>query len=146
MQGKILRFFQEGTIKSVGGENTLTLHTRVIAASNVGLKQAVQSGNSRENLFFRLNVLPIHLPPLRERPEDIMLLAQHFLRIETEALKTGRISLTQSAMAALSAGDWPGNVRDLHNCIRRALSVCTSNKITAEDLGLGGCLPGPSRR
>ncbi|MDY6823998.1 MAG: sigma 54-interacting transcriptional regulator [Thermodesulfobacteriota bacterium] len=141
VQVKILRFLQEGTIKSVGGKNTLTLNTRVIAATNVGLKQAVQSGNFREDLFFRLNVLPIHLPPLRERPEDIMLLAQHFLRIETEALKTGRISFTQSTMAALFASDWPGNVRGLQNCIRRALSVCTSNKITAEDLGLGHCLP-----
>ena len=73
-----------------------------------------------------------------------MLLAQRFLRTETEALKTGRISFAQSAMAALSAGDWPGNVRELHNCIRRALSVCTSKKITAEDLGLGGCIPDPT--
>ena len=141
MQVKILRFLQEGTIERVGGKNTLTLNTRVIAATNVDLQQAVQNGNFREDLFFRLNVLPIHLPPLRERPEDIMLLAQHFLRIETEALKTGRISFAQSAMAALSAGDWPGNVRELHNCIRRALSICSNHKITNQDLGMGGCLP-----
>ncbi|MFO7838325.1 MAG: PEP-CTERM-box response regulator transcription factor [Desulfosalsimonadaceae bacterium] len=136
MQVKLLRFLQEGTIERVGGKTTISLDTRVIAATNVDLQQAVQEGKFREDLFFRLNVLPIHMPPLRERPEDIMLLAQHFLRTESKALKIGRVSFSQPAMAALSAADWPGNVRELHNCIRRALSVFTGQRISAEDMGL----------
>ncbi len=141
MQVKLLRFLQEGTIERVGGKETIALNVRIVAATNIELPKAVQNGKFREDLYFRLNVLPIHLPPLRERPEDIMLLSHHFLRTESETMKTGRMAFSQSAMAALSSGDWPGNVRELQNCIRRALSVCTNNKITAEDLGLGGCLP-----
>ncbi len=137
MQVKILRYLQEGTIERVGGEATIALNTRVIAATNVDLQQAVEKGAFREDLFFRLNVLPIHLPPLRERPEDVVLLAHHFLRTEADALRAGRVSLTPSAVAALSAVDWPGNVRELHNSIRRALSVCSGNRITPEDLALG---------
>lgn len=145
MQVKILRFLQEGTIERVGGQHTIMLNTRVIAATNVDLQQAVQKGGFREDLFFRLNVLPVHLPPLSERPEDIILLSHHFLQTESAHLKTGRISFSPSAMAALSAADWPGNVRELHNCIRRALSVCTAGTIMPEDLGLNGRLPEQGR-
>jgi two-component system NtrC family response regulator len=138
MQVKILRFLQEGTIERVGGKGPIMLDTRVIAATNIDLQEAVQKGEFREDLYFRLNVLPIHLPPLRERPEDIMLLAQHFLRTESESLKVGQVSFSPAAVTALSASDWPGNIRQLSNCIRRALSVCSGQKITPEDLGLAG--------
>ena len=141
MQVKILRFLQEGTIERVGGKSPIALDTRVVAATNIDLQQAVQNGKFREDLFFRLNVLPIHLPPLRERPEDIVLLAQHFLQTEGERLKSGQVSFYPSAMAALSVYDWPGNVRELQNAIRRALSICNGRKIGSEDLGLGECLP-----
>ena len=141
MQVKILRFLQEGTIERVGGKSPIALDTRVIAATNIDLQQAVQNGKFREDLFFRLNVLPIHLPPLRERPEDIVLLAQHFLQTECEAMKTGRMSFYPTAIGALTACNWPGNVRELQNAIRRALSICNGRKIGSEDLGLGECLP-----
>ncbi|MBS3759288.1 MAG: PEP-CTERM-box response regulator transcription factor [Desulfobacterales bacterium] len=136
MQVKILRYLQEGTIERVGGKSTIALDTRIIAATNIDLQQAVQKGNFREDLYFRLNVLPIHLPPLRERPEDIMLLAQHFLGAECASLKAGRILFSQAAMAALPAEEWPGNVRELQNRIRRALSNCSGQRIMPEDLGL----------
>jgi two-component system NtrC family response regulator len=136
MQIKILRFLQEGTIERVGGKSVISLDTRIIAATNVDLKKAMESGNFREDLYFRLNVVPVQLPPLKKRPEDIMVLAHHVLRSEAQSLKTGRISFSAGAMAALSAHDWPGNVRELQNRICRALSLINGQTITPEDLGL----------
>jgi two-component system NtrC family response regulator len=146
MQVKILRFLQEGTIERVGGKETISLDARVVAATNTDLEEAVKRGGFREDLYFRLNVLPIHMPPLRERPEDIVFLAQHFLRAGSEDLKTGRAAFSPSALAALSAADWPGNVRELQNCIRRGLSISSGRKITAEDLGLEAFLPQQAER
>ncbi len=141
MQVKILRCVQEGTIERIGGNKTLSLDIRIIAATNVDLKQAIDKGSFREDLYFRLNVVPIDLPPLRERPEDIMVLAQHFLRDEAKALKAGRVSFSPNAMATLSAHTWPGNVRELQNRIRRALSIFNGKMITPNDLGLDAGLP-----
>jgi len=146
MQVKILRFLQEGTIERVGGRGVIGLNVRIIAATHVDLEQAVQEGNFREDLFFRLNVLPIHLPPLQQRPEDIMLLAQHFLQTECESLKAGRISFSPTAIAALTSFHWPGNVRQLHNSIRRGLSTCSHQRIMPEDLGLAETAPGQEER
>lgn len=136
MQVKILRFLQDGTIERVGGTGMMELDARIIAATLVDLEEAVQGGDFREDLFFRLNVLPIHLPPLRDRPEDVLLLAQHFLRHECEALKAGRVVFSSAAIAAMTAAEWSGNVRELHNRIRRGLSVCSGQTITPDDLGL----------
>ena len=141
MQVKILRFLQEGTIERVGGKGVLSLDTRIIAATNIDLKTAIERGDFREDLYFRLNVVPVQLPPLKERPEDIMVLAQHVLRNEAESLKAGRISFSPGAMAALSAHEWPGNIRELQNRIFRALSVFSDKIITRENLGLDSCQP-----
>jgi len=136
MQVKLLRFLQEGTLERIGGNRSIPVNARIIAATNIDLRKAVAGARFREDLFFRLNVVPVHLPPLKERPEDIMLIAQHFLQTESKALNTGNISLSSSAVAALSGHDWPGNIRELHNRIRRALSTCAGQKIIPEDLGL----------
>ncbi len=136
MQVKILRCLQEGTIERVGGNKTLSLDVRVVAATNVDLKDAVSKGTFREDLYFRLNVVPVKLPLLSERPEDIIMLAQHFLQTEAKVLKAGNVSFSPSAIAALSAHSWPGNVRELQNRIRRALSILSGQVITPEDLGL----------
>jgi len=139
MQVKILRFLQEGTIERVGGKSVLSINARIIAATNVDLKKAIESGKFREDLYFRMNVVTVYLPLLKERPEDIVVLAQHFLRTETQSLKAGRVSFSPGAMAALSAHEWPGNVRELQNRVRRALSLINGQTITADDLGLDEC-------
>jgi len=141
MQVKLLRFLQEGTVDRVGGTKPVAVDARVIAATNMDLKKAISEGRFREDLYFRLNVVPVSLPPLEGRPEDIMLLAQNFLRTQSKALKAGQVTLSPAAVAALSSHKWPGNVRELYNCVCRALSVCTSPKITPEDLGLKDLQP-----
>ncbi|MGM0452918.1 MAG: PEP-CTERM-box response regulator transcription factor [Thermodesulfobacteriota bacterium] len=141
MQVKLLRFLQEGTIERIGGKGPFSIDARVVAATNVDLEQAIARGNFREDLFYRLNVVPIEVPPLKSRPEDVMLLAQHFLRSEAQALKFRNAGFSSAAMAVLSGYDWPGNVRELHNRIRRALSISNGDKITPEDLGLADCKP-----
>ena len=145
MQVKILRCLQEGTVERIGGNHTIALDVRIIAATNTDLKRAVEKGLFREDLYFRLNVVPIELPDLKERSEDIMVLAQHFLRKEAKALKVGRVSFSPDAIAALSSHDWPGNVRELQNRIRRALAVFSGPMIMPGDLGLDA-VPGFGRR
>jgi two-component system NtrC family response regulator len=136
MQVKLLRCLQESTIERVGGDKTLYLNVRIVAATNRDLEAAVAQGKFREDLYFRLNVVQVKMPPLRERPDDVLVLAHHFLRQEARALKLGRPSFSPAAMAALSACAWPGNVRELQNCIRRALSVSRGQVITPEHLEL----------
>jgi two-component system NtrC family response regulator len=141
MQVKILRCLQEGTIERIGGNQTLSLDIRIIAATNTDLKKAVAEGVFREDLYHRLNVVPTELPSLREHPEDIMVLAQYFLRKEAGALKIGRVSFSPAAISALSSHDWPGNVREVQNRIRRALVIFSGPTITPKDLGLDACPP-----
>jgi two-component system NtrC family response regulator len=136
MQVKILRFLQEGTVERVGGNDTLYLDIRIVTATNTDLEKAVQAGHFREDLFFRLNVVPIKLPSLIERSEDIMFLAQHFLIEESALLNIGRVSFSPDAVAALSSHKWPGNVRELQNRIRRALAIFDGQMIGPCDLGL----------
>lgn len=136
MQVKLLRCLQEGTIERVGGEETLSLDLRILAATNIDLERAVKEGLFREDLFFRLNVVPIEMPALKERPEDVLVLAHHFLNEEAKKLKRGLVSFAPNALAAISAYYWPGNVRELQNRIRRALSVSTNQIITPADLNL----------
>ena len=136
LQVKILRFLQEGTVERLGGTKTITLDVRIIAATNVNLEDAVKQGSFREDLFHRLNVVPLWIPGLKERGEDILLLAHHFLQEETQKLHRGHITLSPSAIAALTAYAWPGNVRELQNRIRRALSTTTGRVIDPTDLGL----------
>lgn len=136
LQVKILRVLQESTIERLGGSKTLQLDVRIIAATNVDLEQAVVHKTFREDLFYRLNVVPIKIPDLQERPEDILLLAHNFLQEEARKLRRGQISFAPSALGALSVHGWRGNVRELQNRIRRALGTTMDNVITSVDLGL----------
>ena len=136
LQVKILRVLQESTIERLGGTQTISLDVRVIAATNVDLEESVKKKTFREDLFYRLNVVPLRLPDLYERPEDILLLAHYFLQEESQKLQRGQMSFLPSALTALAAHAWPGNVRELQNRIRRALGTTLEKNITAMDLGL----------
>lgn len=128
LQGKLLRVLQEGNFERVGQERTRTVDVRVIAATNRDLKQEVQRGRFREDLYFRLNVFPIETVPLRERREDIPLLAQHFLTRESKALKSN-LRLSEGDARRLTRYDWPGNVRELQNVIERAAILSQNGRL-----------------
>lgn len=128
LQGKLLRVLQEGNFERVGQERTRAVDVRVIAATNRDLKQEVQRGRFREDLYFRLNVFPIETVPLRERREDIALLAQHFLTRESKALKSN-LRLSEGDARRLTRYDWPGNVRELQNVIERAAILSQNGRL-----------------
>jgi len=134
LQAKLLRVLQEKEFERVGGTRTITVDVRVIAATNRGLTSLVERGRFREDLYYRLNVFPIHLPPLRERREDIVPLAEHFLARLVKRMGIGPRRLTAEAKSVLSNYDWPGNVRELQNAIERALIIARSDEISPEDL------------
>src|SRR5947209_8049334 len=131
IQGQLLRVLQEGEIRRVGESAPVKVDTRVVAATNKDLAEAVKSGKFREDLFYRLNVVTIRIPPLRERREDIPLLAEHFAA--RHAGERGA-SLTTEAREALLLWDWPGNVRELENAVARALALNPGGTILPEDL------------
>ena len=135
LQVKILRFLQESTIERLGGTKTITLNVRIIAATNMNLEDAVKQGTFRDDLYYRLNVVPLRMPNLNERSEDTLLLAHSFLKEETRNLHREQTSFSPAAIAALIAHDWPGNIRELQNCIRRALGTTMGKVITPLDLG-----------
>ena len=135
-QSHLLRFLQEGTVDRVGGTRPVPVKTRVIAATNSDLRNAVEEGRFREDLFFRLNVLTLQLPPLRERGGDIELLANLFLRKFSREQGRTIAGFTSDAWAKLREHDWPGNVRELISCIRRAVVVAEGPWIGAKDFGL----------
>src|SRR5262245_53087857 len=124
LQMKLLRVLQEREFERVGDSHTTKVDVRVIAATNSDLKQMVEDGEFREDLFYRLNVIPVEIPPLRERKEDIPLLVQHFLdKVRAQAGGTGRaMTVSQHAMRRLMSFQWPGNVRQLENAVERALA------------------------
>jgi transcriptional regulator with GAF, ATPase, and Fis domain len=133
-QVKLLRVLQDGELTRVGGNEVIKTDVRVVAASNVDLKRAVELGSFRQDLFYRLSVFPIRLPPLRERPEDIHPLVIHFL--EHYKQKTGRFisGISKDALQALITYEWPGNVRELENAIERAVIIASGRGIELEDL------------
>jgi transcriptional regulator with GAF, ATPase, and Fis domain len=133
-QVKLLRVLQDGEFMRVGGGDVIKTDVRVLAASNVDLKRAVELGSFRQDLFYRLSVFPIKLPPLRERPEDIHPLVIHF--IEHYKQKTGRFisGISKDALQALITYDWPGNIRELENAIERAVIIASGRQIELEDL------------
>lgn len=141
MQVKLLRVLQERTFERVGSNKPIRVDVRVIAATNKDLRHLVREGRFREDLFYRLSVVPIELPPLRERQEDIPLLAQHFL--EKYRTKYGKsvTGFTPQAMRKMRRYPWPGNVRELEFAIERAVILCRTPEIWAEDLWLGGVEP-----
>jgi Nif-specific regulatory protein len=133
LQAKFLRLLQEREYRRVGDTKTRTADIRVIAATNRRLEEDVKSGRMREDLFFRLNVVGIHLPPLRERREDIPLLAQHFLRRAAEQYRRPVDSIHAEAMQVLLANEWRGNIRELQNTLERAVVLCRGNQLTRKD-------------
>ncbi len=128
-QAKLLRVIQEREFMRLGGVDTIKVDVRIIAATNVDLRRAVAEGRFREDLFYRLNVIPIQLPPLRERKEDIPLLVQHFLDKHGEESRKSGWFVTPEALDILMAYDWPGNVRELENVIERAVVLAPSREI-----------------
>jgi formate hydrogenlyase transcriptional activator len=129
LQGKLLRVLQEGQFERVGEERTRKVDVRVIAATNRDLKHEVRHGRFREDLYFRLNVFPIESIALRERRDDIPLLAAHFLRGTSRKLKTSELRLTEGDMRRLTQYDWPGNVRELENIIERAAILARNGRV-----------------
>jgi DNA-binding NtrC family response regulator len=138
MQVNLLRFLQEATINRVGSSQVIKVNVRVIAASHMHLEDAVKSGIFREDLLYRLNVLPLTVPALRERKEDLELLAQHFFKKFSHDKNSRLTGFSNRAMQAIKAHDWPGNVRQLINHIRRAMVMSEGYLITPADLGLDG--------
>jgi DNA-binding NtrC family response regulator len=136
MQTNLLRFLQEGTVDRVGSTKSIRVDVRVIAATNVDLEAALASGEFRKDLFYRLNVLPISVPPLRERGDDIQLLAQHFFDKFASDRSCRLKGFSRRAVVAMTAHDWPGNVRELINRIRRAMVLAEGKLIAPADLGL----------
>ncbi|MCK6494456.1 MAG: sigma 54-interacting transcriptional regulator, partial [Nitrospira sp.] len=123
-QAKLLRVLQDGLVDRVGGTKPVPVDVRVIAATNADLRAAIAQGRFRSDLYYRLNVFPIHLPPLRERPEDIPSLARHFLRHHAQRLKRVCHDVEAASMERLVQYAWPGNVRELENLVERALILC----------------------
>ena len=138
LQVKLLRFLQEQRIERVGGRESIPVNVRVLAATHVDLKQAMASGRFREDLFYRLAVVSLRLPPLRERGPDITLLSQAFLRRFTAHFERAELTFDAGALRAIERHSWPGNVRELENRIKRAVIMADGKQVTARDLELGG--------
>lgn len=134
LQVKLLRALQDKSIRPVGDERSIEIDTRIIAATNRNLEEDIRSGEFREDLFYRLNVVSINLPPLRERSEDIPILVDHFINKLALRLSLPKKKLTASALAKLNSYQWPGNVRELENYLERALVFSQSEAIELQDL------------
>jgi DNA-binding NtrC family response regulator len=134
LQPKLLRALQDGEVKPVGGTNAIRVDARVIAATNRTLEDQVRAGAFREDLFYRLAVITIEVPPLRSRPGDIALLARHFAEQAALRAERGRVSLTDAALAHLAAQPWPGNVRELENAIERAVILAAGDVLDVGDV------------
>jgi DNA-binding NtrC family response regulator len=144
-QTNLLRVLQEGTIERIGSCQSIKVDVRVLAATHVDLEKAVAQGRFREDLFYRLNVLRLRMPPLRERNGDIELLAQYFLDAFRESYGTRARAFSTAARKAMNAFPWPGNVRELMNRVQRAAVIADDALITPEDLELSAELPGSDR-
>ena len=138
LQPKLLRALEERRVRRVGGFDEIEIRCRVTAASNVPLEELVEGGLFRQDLFYRLNVLRLSIPPLRQREGDVATLARHFVRELAAAHGLPSARLTPSAEARLAAHSWPGNVRELKNVLERALVICEEGQIDDRHLALGG--------
>ena len=134
VQGNLLRALEEREIKRLGGTKLIKVDARIISATNADLKQMMQEGKFREDLYYRLNVVPVHLPPLRERREDIPLLVNYFLRRYNAAFRKKIEGITNPALEYLMNYNWPGNIRELKNVIERAVALRDDGIITPGDL------------
>lgn len=137
VQSKLLRVLQEGKFSRVGSNQTLKCDVRILAATNKNLEEEVAKGRFREDLFYRLNVVRIHIPPLRERRDDVRLLAEYFLHRQSARRRGPVMRFTDDALAILEAYDWPGNVRELENTIQRACALSNSDVLLPSDIPLG---------
>jgi two-component system response regulator PilR (NtrC family) len=133
LQSKLLRVLQEKEFTRVGGTENIKIDVRIIAATNTNLEKAIEDGKFREDLFYRLNVLPIHLPPLRQRRDDISLLIDHFLK-KYNSMKNKNIKLSNEAIELLQNAEWKGNIRELENVIERLVLVADKDNIEAKEL------------
>ena len=134
LQVKLLRVIQERKFERVGGTKTISVNIRILAATNVNLEKAVQEGRFREDLYYRLNVIPIHVPPLRERTGDIPLLIEYFLKRFCELKRHAPLTIDDEAMGYLLAYPWPGDVRELENIMERLVILADGPAITKNDL------------
>jgi DNA-binding NtrC family response regulator len=146
VQGKLLRAIEEKVVDRIGGQAQVAVDVRVVAATNKDLKMAVENGEFRGDLFFRLAVFPIEIPPLRDRGGDVLLLARHFAAEIGKELRGREAQLSRNAEAALRAHRWPGNVRELENAIERACILSDTMTLEARDLGLGDLRQGDTSR
>ena len=136
MQIELLRVLETKTFIRVGGNKEIKSDFRVICATNKDLKKMVKEGSFREDLYYRLDVVNIRIPPLRERPEDIPLLVDHFIKVYCTSMSKNIISIDPAALKRLKQYDFPGNVRELENMIERAIVVCNEREIRLKDLPL----------
>jgi two-component system NtrC family response regulator len=144
VQAKLLRVLQEREFEPLGAERTQRVDVRVVAATNRDLKQLVADGKFQEDLYYRLNVIPIHIPPLRERREDITVLVEHF--IDKHRQRTGKriAGIDPDVLATLERYDWPGNVRELENTIERGVVLATGTSLTSESVSMTGPISTPT--
>jgi len=136
LQAKLLRVLQEKQIERLGGNKPVSVDVRVIAATNLDLAEGIRKGTFREDLYYRLSVFPVTVPPLRERPEDIPVLADHFVKRYAREMKKGDVKLNVEARNLLVKYHWPGNVRELENTIERAMILCERRTIGPEQLAI----------
>ncbi|MBI5640331.1 MAG: sigma-54-dependent Fis family transcriptional regulator, partial [Nitrospirae bacterium] len=136
LQAKMLRVLQEGEIERVGGLKSIQIDVRIVAATNKDIEKAVEDRLFREDLFYRLNVFPIRIPPLRERRDDIPLLIEYFINKYCMELKTRTKAIAAGALELLMRYPWKGNIRELENCIERAIILCDGDSITPEHIAL----------
>jgi Nif-specific regulatory protein len=141
MQSKLLRILQEGVFYRVGGNKAIPVDVRVISATNRNIEEDVAQGKFREDLYYRINVVQIHMPPLRERREDIVLLAEYFLDIFKNERGTSNLVISKEAMDLMVEYDWPGNVREMKNALERAVVMGNGKQILPEDLPAFACAP-----
>ena len=134
LQVKLLRVLQEQEFERLGGTKTIKCDVRILAATNKDLEKLIEDGSFREDLYYRLKVIPIEIPPLRDRRSDIPLLIHHFLEMMMKAKKKKIKGISKDVMNALVAYDWPGNVRELENIIERMVILSEGDHLTAEDL------------
>jgi two-component system, NtrC family, response regulator AtoC len=134
MQVKLLRVLQERKVRPVGGDTEVTFGARLIAATNRDLRTAIDEQRFREDLYHRINVVPIHVPPLRARPGDVKILAHHFIEQLSARAHRSSPTLDADAVHRLVEYEWPGNIRELQNCIERVMALSESSTITVQDL------------
>ena len=147
MQAQLLRTLQDGEVRPVGGTDSIRVDVRLVCATNKDLEDEVKAGRFREDLYFRINVVTVHLPPLRDRREDIPSLVAHFLSKTARRERREVAAMSQEALRLLTAYGWPGNVRELENAIERAVAVAKGNVVLPSDLPpeVGGSAAGGNR-